>query len=431
MARRGRPPHPDILTPREWDVLALLREGATNEQIGARLGITERTAKFHVSEILGKLGVGSREEAAAWQQPEARRRWWLGVGAPLAPVAQTAGRGLNAVGLAAGAGVVAVAIAGLALLAVMLARGDASTSAPSASLIAFSAGGSIYTVRPDGSDLREVIAGDSDSSTNWNAAPAFSPDGRSIAYTRDYNIWMASSDGSDAHELAAVRELQTPPDNAASNFSPGAQSLAWSPDGKRIAYVLGRIGGSGVQELWVMNADGSSRKHLDSGGGVWEQPVWLDNDRVSIYVPGKVRVFNVETGAEEDAIPFAATGDFSFVAMPASPLDDDEWLVGPITAEGAITLGSANTGRKTMATGVAPALAPGGAAFAYFAGDTLHVAEIGGSADEQILDLAPLGGRDRFFGEDACVQGLSPACSYRLPAISWAGSAEATAAYTP
>jgi len=29
MGKRGRPPHPDILTPRQWQVLALLREGLT------------------------------------------------------------------------------------------------------------------------------------------------------------------------------------------------------------------------------------------------------------------------------------------------------------------------------------------------------------------------------------------------------------------
>ncbi len=76
MASRGRPRHPDILTPREWEVLALLRSGASNAQIAERLGITERTAKFHVSEILSKLGVGSREEAAGLALSE-RRPWWL------------------------------------------------------------------------------------------------------------------------------------------------------------------------------------------------------------------------------------------------------------------------------------------------------------------------------------------------------------------
>ncbi|HEX5140735.1 MAG TPA: helix-turn-helix transcriptional regulator [Dehalococcoidia bacterium] len=65
--RRGRPRHDDVLTPREWEVLSLLREGLTNEQIAGRLGITFDTAKFHVAEILGKLGVETRQQAAAWQ----------------------------------------------------------------------------------------------------------------------------------------------------------------------------------------------------------------------------------------------------------------------------------------------------------------------------------------------------------------------------
>jgi DNA-binding NarL/FixJ family response regulator len=55
--KRGRPPHPDILTPREWQVLDLLRQGLTNEQIAHRLDISPATAKYHVSEIISKLCV--------------------------------------------------------------------------------------------------------------------------------------------------------------------------------------------------------------------------------------------------------------------------------------------------------------------------------------------------------------------------------------
>ena len=75
MGKRGRRPHPDILTPREWEVLDLLRERLTNEQIADRLGITRDGAKYHVSQILSKLGVATREKAALWRPPE-RRRWW-------------------------------------------------------------------------------------------------------------------------------------------------------------------------------------------------------------------------------------------------------------------------------------------------------------------------------------------------------------------
>ena len=71
---RGRPRHADILTPREFEVLDLLREGLTNEQVAKRLGISESGARFHVSEILSKLGVSSREEAVQWAELAGSRR---------------------------------------------------------------------------------------------------------------------------------------------------------------------------------------------------------------------------------------------------------------------------------------------------------------------------------------------------------------------
>ncbi len=70
--RRGRPPYPGILTPREQEVLVLLQQGLSNEEIAERLDISIAGAKFHVSEIITRLGVESRHEAAAWQPAESR-----------------------------------------------------------------------------------------------------------------------------------------------------------------------------------------------------------------------------------------------------------------------------------------------------------------------------------------------------------------------
>ena len=63
------------LTDREREVLALLQRDFTNEQIAHRLGISLDGAKYHVSQILSKLGVASREEATAVAL-SGRRRWW-------------------------------------------------------------------------------------------------------------------------------------------------------------------------------------------------------------------------------------------------------------------------------------------------------------------------------------------------------------------
>jgi non-specific serine/threonine protein kinase len=54
------------LTRREWEVVALVAEGLTNRQIGARLFITEGTARLHVKHILQKLGFTSRAQIAVW-----------------------------------------------------------------------------------------------------------------------------------------------------------------------------------------------------------------------------------------------------------------------------------------------------------------------------------------------------------------------------
>jgi DNA-binding NarL/FixJ family response regulator len=54
------------LTEREREVIGLLGKGASNKEIAAQLFITERTARTHVSNILGKLGLASRTQAALY-----------------------------------------------------------------------------------------------------------------------------------------------------------------------------------------------------------------------------------------------------------------------------------------------------------------------------------------------------------------------------
>lgn len=62
----GEPGAPgDQLSPREFEVLGLLREGFTNVEIGRLLGISTRTAKAHVAAVIEKLGVVDRTQAVA------------------------------------------------------------------------------------------------------------------------------------------------------------------------------------------------------------------------------------------------------------------------------------------------------------------------------------------------------------------------------
>jgi DNA-binding CsgD family transcriptional regulator len=79
----------DQLTDRQREVLALVARGHSNSEIASILNISLDGAKWHVSEIIGRLGVENRTEAAdLWREwnglvPRVRRRasTWLTLGA--------------------------------------------------------------------------------------------------------------------------------------------------------------------------------------------------------------------------------------------------------------------------------------------------------------------------------------------------------------
>ena len=70
---RGRPPDPlEELTGRESEILTLVGQGLTNREIGDHLHLSEKTIKHYITNILEKLQVRSRVEAAL---VAARRNW--------------------------------------------------------------------------------------------------------------------------------------------------------------------------------------------------------------------------------------------------------------------------------------------------------------------------------------------------------------------
>ena len=64
--RRGRPRHPDLLTPAEWRVVNAVRHGLTNGQIRRRFGVSLDAVKYHVANAIGKLGLTTKAELRHW-----------------------------------------------------------------------------------------------------------------------------------------------------------------------------------------------------------------------------------------------------------------------------------------------------------------------------------------------------------------------------
>ena len=63
---RGRPPHPDVLTPAEWGVLEMWRHGLGRSAIAERRGISQYAVRYHLRNIAGKLGVEHYSELRHW-----------------------------------------------------------------------------------------------------------------------------------------------------------------------------------------------------------------------------------------------------------------------------------------------------------------------------------------------------------------------------
>jgi DNA-binding CsgD family transcriptional regulator len=254
---RGRPRYDDILTPREREVLALLRERLTNDQIAERLAISPHTAKYHVSEILTKLGLASREQAAAWQEPALPPR--LG-----------ARRGfawpLGALGLriAAGAGLVAVA-AVAAIVAFALLRGGGGEE-NALGRVAYIADGDLWVKDlPDGAP-RQLTADGGIMSPQWSPSGDWilfqrTPTAASPPTSTDFGPWVIRADGT------GVRKLDG--------------QAAWSPVEDTLALIApGDPLDLSNSVLVTERADGSQRRVLLprlSGGGALDRrmlPAW-------------------------------------------------------------------------------------------------------------------------------------------------------------
>ena len=314
-----------------------LRQGKSNPEIARQMGISRAGAKYHVSEILDKLSLASRYEAATWRP--SRRAWWLaGLLAFLPWPFKNLWWGASVKVAAAAAVVATVAVfavpdgfgllvtdpeigpvpdfsdfsyvtaSGRVRLAEDPTRDVGGTWSSDCSRIAFTsnregsigaqsdvfkesmgAHSDIFTMNPDGTDIVNLTG-----SPRPSSQPAWSPDSARIAYASEFqgnsDIYVMNSDGTSQTNLTKLPGLNRDP--------------AWSPDGERILFTRYR---GLTPEIYVMNSDGTQRSNLSqheatdgwaswspdgtkiafasNRHGDWQMdPLWLPTLGTSVYV---------------------------------------------------------------------------------------------------------------------------------------------------
>jgi DNA-binding CsgD family transcriptional regulator len=317
---RGRPRHPETLTPRQQEVLDLLRQGLTNEEIARRLGISLDGAKYHVADILRRLQVDSRYEAAEWQPEQARRPWY----AALAPLGLFGKFKANVIAQVAGAAVIIGGAAGVALLVWGVIRSnsdaepvrelpDADRFVATTDVPVLPSGNSqVLSYDPLTGDLRELAVPAAD-------PMRLSPAGDTLGFGVGGSVVVSTFDGA-----------QTVLDRQAA----GTEATDWSDDGARILFV----GSEGLTSMEV--ATGGITRLLD---GNIQDAVWSPDERRIAFVRDQhLGVLDVADGTDTTIVPeltaiylpdFYGNGHLAW-----SP--DGEWIAfGHWTLEEPVTQG--------------------------------------------------------------------------------------------
>jgi dipeptidyl aminopeptidase/acylaminoacyl peptidase len=174
-------------------------------------------------------------------------------------------------------------LASVAIVTVMIAApapADAAYPGQNGRL-AFVAGMStepkIFSVNPDGSDLRQLTTGP------FDRAPRWSPDGSHIAFTRFVSghsgLYVMNAEGGGLHLVTDELDYQ---------FGP-----TWSPDGTEIAFT-GQAGDEDWSEVYVVRTDGTDLRDLTNDASIDDGPAWApDGSKIAFASSrtGDVEVF--------------------------------------------------------------------------------------------------------------------------------------------
>ncbi len=140
--------------------------------------------------------------------------------------------------------------------------------APDGSALAFRfPSGAVYTIRADGTGLKEIEAPWIPTSVNYRPGEiAWSPDGRTLAYDARYSgdavpqVYLIGADGTGRRRLTGT--------------AGAARNPSWSPDGRRVAF-------DADTRPYTINADGTDLRQLATIYAV--APVWSPTGQALVY----------------------------------------------------------------------------------------------------------------------------------------------------
>ncbi|MCC7364742.1 MAG: helix-turn-helix transcriptional regulator [Dehalococcoidia bacterium] len=277
-----RSAHRFDLTDRQSEVLRLIAKGRTNAQIADELGITLDGAKYHVREILGKLGVESRDEAAAA---------WRAAQRPAARLGRVLGALAGSWRLLVGGG--AAVLTGVAVLVVVVAMrdgGDVAPAIPDTATPTATSQPATATATPAGCTVTPVLEGEQDGD--------------------DVILRLRLSGDPGCQVLARGRLAPGPRD-----LAPGPPADAWANTERqfKLAFELpvqdpvitwrwrNQCSPTGPS-YWTVTVDGLTRISLIVGGLM----------RPTCVAPGAPMILTLEamaTGADGEVVPGDACAD--------------------------------------------------------------------------------------------------------------------------
>ena len=274
----GRPRHPEPLTPAEQRVLRYLRQGKTNAEIADELDVSPDAVKYHVSNMLGKLELESREQLAAWREPSPVARVWAAMG----------GLGWKLAGSAAAL----LAATGVGLGGWLLLRGGGPGSEPT--------------------DLTNLATGvlsigiDGQPANGPSMNPSISDDGRFVAFESEATN-LVKGDTNGVSDIFVVDRADR-----------SIRRVSMAPGGKEANGASHRPAISGDGKWVAFDSEASNLVKGDVNGELDRVVALVPQDTAVLIAAGRPDITADSVGGSDVFIVRLATGNTELVSTTSS-----------------------------------------------------------------------------------------------------------------